>query len=278
MKTAALFPGNGRFEGLDDEQVTLEIEGAVDEASDVLGDDLTPVVTGDHQRGTQPAILAISVGTYRAYADENPDPDVLLGHSLGEYSALVASGALEFEDAVRLVDERERLMSRVEGDMVAVVGPDVEAVERACEGLDAYPANYNLPRQTVVSGRREALEEVESRIDRARFYELNVGAPSHTPLMDDAASELRTLLEDVAFRQPSGVVYSNVTASPYDVEDAPSLLERQLTSPVRWTATIEDVDADAYVELGPGDTLSGLVERLEGGDVAVRSDAGVRNE
>jgi [acyl-carrier-protein] S-malonyltransferase len=231
---------------------------------------------------TQPALLTTSVATLRALEAARPDlrPTRLAGHSLGEWSALVASGALEFGDAVRLVRERGRLMQAAvpegEGVMLAVLGLPPSDIERICaEAASATeavfaPANYNAPEQTVISGHARAAGLAKEKLAAAgakKVVTLPVSAPFHCPLMEPAAAGLAKALEPVALRAPAAPVIANVDAAPHD--DPGQLtanLIRQVTAPVRWVEVVERVVREGEtlaLELGSGKVLAGLARRID---------------
>ena len=230
---------------------------------------------------TQPAILTTSVATLRALRAERPDlrPAFVAGHSLGEWSALVAVGALDFTDAVRLVQLRGQAMQEAvpvgHGAMAAVVGLDIDTVQWACDqavgetGDVVAPANMNAHEQTVISGAAAAVE-LAGRLcaDKGakRVMPLAVSAPFHCPLMHPAAHRLAEALQDVEIRALDGPVIGNVEAIPYDDPNrVKELLVRQVTSPVRWVESIHhavQAGVDGGVEVGPGRVLAGLIRRI----------------
>jgi [acyl-carrier-protein] S-malonyltransferase len=229
----------------------------------------------------QPAILATSIALLRMLEERTPvAPDFVAGHSLGEYSALVAAGALDLEDAVRLVHARGRFMQEAvpegRGAMAAIMGCGPEVVRAACEhaaaqtGRVVAPANYNGPAQTVISGDSAAVEAACTRARHEgakRAVALEVSAPFHCELMSAAAEKLALELARVRFEAPRCPVVTNVEAEPCDaVERFPDLLERQVTAPVRFTEMVERMKAlgvTRVLELGPGRVLSGLVARID---------------
>jgi [acyl-carrier-protein] S-malonyltransferase len=231
----------------------------------------------------QPAILATSVALLRALEERGPVAAACVaGHSLGEYTALVAAGALDFEDALRLVHARGRFMQEAvpegRGAMAAVMGCGPEVVAEACQraaaqtGRVVSPANYNGPAQTVISGDAAAVEVACARAREAgakRTIPLDVSAPFHCALMAPAAEKLALELSRVRFAAPSAPVVANVTAAPCsDPAELPRLLERQVTAPVRFTEMIERMardGVDRVLEIGPGRVLSGLVSRIDRG-------------
>lgn len=255
------------------------------EADDVLGASLSQIMwegpedelTRTHN--AQPAILVHSIAVYRVLADQLPDISYAAGHSLGEFSAYVAAGTLEFADAVRTVRRRGELMFRAgqerPGTMAAVLGMEDEALEKVClaasaEGGVCVPANYNSPGQLVISG---DVPTVQIGMERAkqngakRAVQLNVSGAFHSPLMAPAEAGLTAQLSDIEFSVPKFPVVSNVTAEPVDdVVHARRLLIEQLTHPVRWTACIRtmiDRGVSEFIELGPGNVLTGLMKRID---------------
>jgi [acyl-carrier-protein] S-malonyltransferase len=223
---------------------------------------------------TQPAIFLHSVALFRAMG--GPPPAMVAGHSLGEYSALVAAGALEFEDALRLVRLRGTLMQRAgeeqKGTMAAIVGPDPAAVQEMCREASAegivQPANFNSPGQIVISGSvagvRKAMALAQAKGARM-VKELVVSGAFHSPLMESARDGLQAALRKTAIRDAGIPVYANVTAEPVTrADDIRDLLARQLTSPVRWEQTMLNMARDGageFVEIGPGKVLQGLLRR-----------------
>jgi [acyl-carrier-protein] S-malonyltransferase len=227
---------------------------------------------------TQPAVLAASVAAYRVLESRLPArPTLLAGHSLGEYTALVAAGALELHDAVRLVRLRGALMQEAvpegKGAMVAVLGLATERVEEICAEVEgAYPANFNAPGQTVVSGDREGVEAAAERLLEAgarRVIPLEVSAPFHCPLMAPARDKLAPALAAAPLRDLEIPVVSNVTALPYrTAEEARRLLGEQVCAPVRWVDTVRTLvrsGVTIQLEVGPGHVLTGLAGRTERG-------------
>ncbi|MFC6592450.1 ACP S-malonyltransferase [Deinococcus lacus] len=227
----------------------------------------------------QPALVAASVAAYRAWqAHTGLTPAFAAGHSLGEYSALVAAGALALPDALRLTRERgERMQAAVPvgaGAMSAVMG-DAQAVQEVCAGIEGVqPANYNAPTQTVISGTAAGVAEAAAALKERglRVIPLKVSAPFHCPLMQPAREGLQPVLEATAFAAPAFPVYANVTAQPYaGPQQMPALLAEQITAPVRWVETVQalaSAGAEVFIEFGPGSVLAGLVKKiLPGADV-----------
>ncbi len=242
----------------------------------------------------QPAILTTSIALLRALEERRElKPAFYAGHSLGEYSALVAAGALEFEDAVRLVHARGRFMQEAvpegRGAMAAVLGLDPDGVTRACQfaaqqtGRVVAPANFNGPTQTVISGDSVAVEAACTRAlqqGARRAVPLEVSAPFHCALMKPAAEKLALELARVRFRTPDAPVVTNVLARPCrDAEHFPALLEQQVTAPVRFAEMIgflRCAGVDRVLEIGPGRVLSGLVARVS--RELVRASLGIAGE
>lgn len=291
---ALLFPGQGaQHVGMGrDLAERFDAAGEVFERADealgvalsrVMWDGPEDELTATHN--AQPAILTHSVAVHALVRDRLPEPGMAAGHSLGEFSAHVAAGTLSFEDAIRAVRRRGELMFRSgedrPGTMAAVLGLDDDAVETVCkdasgEAGDCVPANFNAPGQVVISGDGPAVEraiELAKEAGARRALPLNVSGAFHSPLMGAAESGLEDHLETVPFSAPSFPVISNVTAEPVsDPDEARRLLVRQLTSPVRWTAsmrTLLDAGPDGLFELGPGTVLAGLMKRIDRGAAVV---------
>lgn len=226
---------------------------------------------------TQPAVLTASIAAYRALEPQFPSaPAFFAGHSLGEYSALVAAGTLEFRDAVALVRQRGALMQEAvpegEGAMVAVMGLSGAEVARVCaEVADRVaPANYNSPVQTVIAGSAAAVAKASEALEAAgakRLVPLEVSAPFHSELMTPAMEKLAPLLAQTGFREARVPVVSNVTAEPYrEPAAARDLLRQQVCAPVRWVECVERLTAEGVtlqLEVGPGRVLSGLAARID---------------
>ncbi len=284
---AFMFPGQGsQYVGMarDIFDADPASRALLESADSILGFPLTRICfegPDDELRqtkNTQPAIFIHSVALFRAMG--GPAPTMVAGHSLGEYSALVAAGALAFEDALRLVRLRGELMQRAgeerRGTMAALVGPDPEAVEALCREASAagivQPANYNSPGQIVISGSVEGVHKAMAlaQAGGAKLVkELVVSGAFHSPLMEGARDGLREALEKATLRDATIPVYANVTAEPVTRASAlRDLLHRQLTSPVRWEQTIRNMvrdGAEEFVEVGPGKVLQGLLKRTAPG-------------
>jgi [acyl-carrier-protein] S-malonyltransferase len=260
------------------------VEETFAEASSVLGYDLWQLV----QQGpaeelnktwqTQPALLAASVAIWRVWQQQKgTDPVFMAGHSLGEYSALVCAGVLDFKQAISLVELRGKLMQEAvpegTGAMSAIIGLDNDAIAKACEesaqGQVVSPVNFNSPGQVVIAGNKEAVERAGAACKAAgakRALPLPVSVPSHCALMKPAADKMAVALENVTFSAPQYPVVNNVDVK---VETSPqairSALVRQLYNPVRWTESVEFMAAQGVehlVDVGPGKVLTGLTKRI----------------
>lgn len=277
MKTAYIFPGQGsQFPGMAKDLYEGNKE-LMDKANAILGFNITDIMfngTADDlkaTRVTQPAIFIHS--TILAMAQEQK-PDMVAGHSLGEFSALAACGALSFEDGLKLVavraSEMQKCCEKVPGTMAAVIKLDDETIERICADIPGVvPANYNSPGQVVISGEQAAVEEACAKLKEAgakRAIVLPVSGAFHSPLMEPARVELAKAIEATPFKTPFCPIYQNVTALPTtDPDVIKANVLKQLTSPVRWTKTVQNMIADGagkFVEIGPGTVLQGLVGRI----------------
>lgn len=286
-KIAVVFPGQGsQTLGMLADLATAHpiVEETFAEASSALGYDLWQLV----QQGpaeelnktwqTQPALLAASVAIWRVWQQQNGTQPVLMaGHSLGEYSALVCAGVLDFKQAISLVELRGKLMQEAvpagTGAMYAIIGLGNDAIAKACEesaqGQVVSPVNFNSPGQVVIAGNKEAVERAGAACKAAgakRALPLPVSVPSHCALMKPAADKLAVALENVTFSAPQYSVVNNVDVK---VETSPeairSALVRQLYSPVRWTESVEFMAAqgvEQLLEVGPGKVLTGLTKRI----------------
>lgn len=226
---------------------------------------------------TQPAILAVSSAMFAVLRDRGVRPDMVAGHSLGEYSAIVAAGGLDVADAAAVVRQRGRFMQEAvpvgEGGMAAIIGPSLEEVQSICEeaaeGEIVSPANINAPGQIVIAGTKGAVDraiEVAKKRGVRRSLPLPVSAPFHCRLMKPAEMRLQPVLDSVAFRDLDVPLVNNVDAQPVrSAREVREGLLRQVCSPVRWVEVIERMIADGaqrFVEIGPGSVLTGLVKRI----------------
>ena len=283
MKKAYVFPGQGaQFVGMgkdmyENSELAKEL---FEKANEVLGFRITDLMfegTDEDLRQTkvtQPAIFLHSVILTKAYADKFT-PSMVAGHSLGEFSALVAAGALDFEDGLKLVYKRALAMQKaceaVPSTMAAVIGLADEKVEEICASIDGVvvPANYNCPGQLVISGSHEAIDAACEKLSEAgarRALKLPVGGAFHSPLMDPAKEELAAAIEQTTFKTPICPVYQNVsTKAETDPEVIKKNLVAQLTAPVKWTQSVQNMVADGMeqlVECGPGAVLQGLMKKI----------------
>lgn len=279
--TVYMFPGQGsQFPGMakDLYESNPVARQMLDRADEILGFPITEVMfhgTAEdlkQTKVTQPAIFLHSVILAKCQPEFRPD--MVAGHSLGEFSALVAAGALDFEDGLRLVAIRANAMQKacdkVPGTMAAIIALPSEMIEKVCDEVEGVvvAANYNCDGQVVISGERSAVEEACARLKEAgakRALVLPVGGAFHSPLMQPAAEELAAGIESVTFREPVCPIYQNVTALPVtDPACIKDNLLAQLTSPVRWTQTVNNMiadGADRFIESGPGKVLQGLVAK-----------------
>ena len=286
---AYMFPGQGsQFPGMakDLYESNATARELFDRANEILGFNITEIMfngTADElkqTRVTQPAIFLHSV----ILAKCSPDfkPDMVAGHSLGEFSALTAAGALDFEDGLRLVSIRAHAMQKAceanPGTMAAILALSTDKVEAICAEVDGVvvPANYNCEGQIVISGSVEAVTEASEKMKAAgarRALILPVGGAFHSPLMQLAADELAAGIESVKFNEPVCPVYQNVTALPTtDPQEIKKNLLAQLTAPVKWTQTVMNMVADGasdFIEVGPGKVLQGLVSKIVANQVSV---------
>ena len=282
MKTAHIFPGQGsQFPGMakDIYENNAQARQMLERANEILGFRITDIMfegTADDLKRTdvtQPAIFLHSVVLAKCSPDSRPD--MVAGHSLGEFSALVAAGALSFEDGLRLVSIRAKAMQKAceiaPGAMAAVLMLPAETVEAICAEVQGIvvPANYNCEGQIVISGDVAAVEEACVRMKEAgarRALPLPVGGAFHSPLMEPARAELAIAIEQTQFNVPCCPIYQNVNALPStDPAEIKANLLAQLTSPVRWTQTILNMEkegANLFVEVGPGKVLQGLVAKI----------------
>ncbi len=288
---AFLFPGQGsQIVGMG-QAISLAYPSArmvFEEADEALGFSLSSMCfegPEDQLRrteNTQPAILTTSLALFAAFRSERPDlaPKLAAGHSLGEWSALVAVSALSLKDAVRSVKARGRFMQDAvpegEGAMSAVLGLTPEQITEICAAVEAElgsvvrPANFNSPEQIVISGARSAVERAGTKLEAAgakKVVPLPVSAPFHCPLMEPAARALSAVLDELTIAKPSAPVISNVTAEPnQDPAQVKRLLVEQVTAPVRWIETVKGLSGAGIttaLEFGPGKVLMGLGRRID---------------
>lgn len=289
MKKAYVFPGQGsQFPGMakglyESNETAREM---LEKANEILGFRITDIMfegTAEdlkQTKVTQPAIFLHSVVLAKCLPDFNPD--MVAGHSLGEFSALVAAGAMDFEEGLRLVSIRAQAMQKAcetsPGAMAAVLALPTEKIEEICSECDGIvvAANYNCEGQVVISGEKEAVEAACVKMKEAgakRALPLPVGGAFHSPLMEPARAELAEGIEKAIFRTPSCPVYQNVTAkATSDPDEIKANLLAQLTSPVRWTQSVRSMledGAEHFIELGPGKVLQGLVSKIADGAVTV---------
>ena len=281
---AYVFPGQGaQFVGMgkdlyENNQVAHDL---FEKANEILGFRITDLMfegTDEDLRRTditQPAVFLHSVVLAKSLGDDFK-ADMTAGHSLGEFSALVAAGALDFEDGLRLVSARAHAMQKAceikPSTMAAIIALPDEKVEEILKTISGVVvcANYNCPGQIVISGEIEAIDaacEALSAAGARRALKLKVGGAFHSPLMEPARAELAAAIENTQFHTPSCPIYQNVDAKPHtDPAEIKANLVAQLTAPVRWTASVQNMVADGateFVELGPGKVLQGLVSKID---------------
>ena len=283
MAKAYVFPGQGaQFVGMGKDlyESNAKAKELFDKSNDILGYRITDLMFDGtdedlkQTKVTQPAVFLHSVIT--AFCMDDFKPDMVAGHSLGEFSALVAAGALSFEDGLRLVYARAMAMQacceKVPGTMAAIINLSDETIEKVCSEIEGVvvPVNYNSPGQVVISGEVDAVKEACTKLKEAgakRALPLAVGGAYHSPLMEPARVELAAAIEKAEFKTPICPIYQNVDAKPYtDPVEIKKNLLAQLTSPVRWTQTVKNMIADGmteFTECGPGQVLTGLIGRIQ---------------
>ena len=282
MKQAYIFPGQGsQFPGMGKAlyENNPSARTMFQMADEILGFAISDIMFNGsadelkQTKVTQPAVFLHSVIQAKCLEDFNPD--MAAGHSLGEFSALAACGALGFEAALKLVAVRAQAMQKacesLPGTMAAIINLPEETISRICNSCDGIvvPANYNSRRQIVISGETEAVSQACIRMKEEgarRALVLPVGGAFHSPLMESAREELAECIMQTEFRNPVCPIYQNVTARPTtDPDEIKANLLRQLTSPVRWTHTVENMISDGaaeFIEVGPGTVLQGLVGQI----------------
>ena len=280
---AFVFPGQGaQYVGMGKPlfDKSPEAKKLFTQANEILGFAITDVMFDGPEEAqrqtkvTQPAVFLHSVILARLFP--NFKPDMVAGHSLGEFSALVASGALSFEDGLRLVSARALAMQAAcelePSTMAAIIGLPDEKVEEICQGIKevVVPANFNCPGQLVISGSMKGVEQACEELKAAgakRALPLKVGGAFHSPLMEPARQNLAAAIEKTQFNKPLCPIYQNVDAKPHtNPAEIKANLVKQLTSPVRWTQIVRAMVADGatvFVELGPGNVLQGLIKKTE---------------
>jgi len=286
MAKAYVFPGQGaQFVGMGKDlyESNAKAKELFDKANEILGYCITDIMfegTDDdlkQTKVTQPAVFLHSVIT--ALCMDDFKPDMVAGHSLGEFSALTAAGALSFEDGLKLVYARAMAMQKAceaaPSTMAAIIGLPDDVIEKVCaeiskEGNVVVPANYNSPGQVVISGNVEAIQEACAKLKEAgakRALPLAVGGAFHSPLMEMARVELAEAIEKAPVSNPVCPVYQNVDAKPHiNAAEIKANLLKQLTSPVRWTQSVKNMISDGmdeFVECGPGQVLTGLIGRIQ---------------
>jgi [acyl-carrier-protein] S-malonyltransferase len=286
MKNACIFPGQGaQFVGMGKNlyEENSQAKELFEQANELLGFRITDIMFSGTDEAlkqtkvTQPAVFLHSAIQFLCHTDYKPD--MVAGHSLGEFSALVANQTLGFADALILVSKRAEAMQRAceinPSTMAAVLGLEDELVEKVCSEIEnevVVAANYNCPGQLVISGSMAGIQEACEKMKAAgakRALVLQVGGAFHSPLMMPAQEELQAAIESTMFKNPICPVYQNVDARPYiNADSIKQNLMKQLTAPVRWTQTVQNMVADgatSFTEVGPGNVLQGLVKKIAPG-------------
>ena len=285
MKKAFLFSGQGaQYVGMVQELYEREpiVKATFDEASRVLGYDVAQQCFTENEQlnqteYTQPAILTVSIAFWRLLQEKGQTCNYVAGLSLGEYSALVASGVFDFETALKLVAKRGSFMANAApqgtGKMVAVMNTPIETIEEACQKASAVgivsPANYNTPQQIVIGGEVTAVDQAVAYLTEAgakRMIPLNVSGPFHTALLKPAAEKLKAILAEIELNEMTIPVISNTTAQVMEQSEIKDLLEKQVMSPVRFYESIEtlkNLGVEQIVEIGPGKVLTGFVKKID---------------
>ena len=288
---AYVFPGQGsQFPGMakDLYDGNEKARQMLDKANEILGFRITDIMFNGtaedlkQTKATQPAIFLHSVVLAACIPDFQPD--MVAGHSLGEFSALVAAGAMDFEEGLKLVSIRAQAMQKAcetnPGSMAAVLMLDDETIERICDETEGVvvAANYNCEGQVVISGEKEAVAAACAKMKEAgarRALELPVGGAFHSPLMEPARAELAEGIEKAVFHTPVCPVYQNVTARPStDPAEIKANLLAQLTAPVKWTHSVQNMISDGavhFIEIGPGKVLQGLISKTGGAGITAES-------
>jgi [acyl-carrier-protein] S-malonyltransferase len=283
VKIAFCFPGQGSQDVGMGRAIAAEYPEAravFDQASEAVGFDVArlcfegPIEELTRTEKQQPALVATSIACLRAVESLGVKPDFVIGHSVGEYSALAAAEALADKDALALVGERGRATAQAAeerpGAMAAVLGLEDAVVEELCAAIEnVWPANYNCPGQVVVSGENSAVDLLLERAGEAgarKTVKLRVSGAFHSPLVEGAAERLRPALESVTFSEPATPFMSTVTARVEDAQRLVELLVQQLTGPVKFTQAVRGLiqeGVELFVEIGPGQVLSGLLRRCD---------------